>query len=283
MKNLAIFSSQKSSRILSTIINGILRIFFLFFISSFFVAPLYAAEEKVYFTGQDGVRMVGEFYKPKNKNITFIFLHGVASVKEEWKNFSQFLHSKGFGVLIYDLRGHGKSTKTVSGKLIGFEEFKVQGLESEWGKMIKDLGFAIQFLQKKYGILPTQIAVGGASIGANIAFQYAAHHPEIPFSVLLSPGTNYQGIKIDELLSIYGRRPLLIAVSPADSYAFQSVRTLQIDNRHLGNHKVSLYVFSDSEIFGHGVGMFRREKPENPSALEEKILSWIRFYTEPKR
>ncbi|MBI2119241.1 MAG: alpha/beta fold hydrolase [Elusimicrobia bacterium] len=256
---------------------------FLFFISFLFIAPLHAIEEKVYFTGQDGVKIVGEFYKPKNKKLTFIFLHGVASVKEEWKNFSQFLHAKGFGVLIYDLRGHGKSIKTISGKLIRFEEFNDQGLESEWGKMIKDLGFAIQFLNEKYGILPAQIAVGGASIGANIAFQYAAHHPEIPFSILLSPGINYQGIKIDELLSIYGRRPLLIAVSPADSYAFQSVRMLQIENRNLGNHKVSLYVFSDTEIFGHGVGMFRRGKPETPSILEEKILSWIRFYAEPKR
>lgn len=262
---------------------GLYRTNFIFFVSFLLIAPLYAEQEKVNFSAQDGVKIAGEFYKPKNKNITFIFLHGVASLKEEWKNFAQFLHSKGFGVLIYDLRGHGKSTKTVSGKTLDFEEFTRAGLDSEWGKMIKDLGFAIQFLREKYGIRPNQIAVGGASIGANIAFHYAAHHPEIPFSILLSPGINYQGIKIDELLPIYGRRPLLIAVSPEDNYSYQSVRMLQMDNQNLGDRKVSLYIFSDALNFGHGVGMFKRAKPEQPSSLEEKILSWIRFHTEPKR
>src|SRR5581483_2831298 len=120
-------------------------------------------------------------------------------------------------------RLHSQSQKTVSGETVDFQTFYGQGLDSPWGKMIDDLGTAMQFLKKR-GVNPHSVGVGGASIGANIAFRYAVAHPEVPFCILLSPGADYQGIRTDDAYPSYGRRPLFAAAAAADRYAYQTVR-----------------------------------------------------------
>ena len=180
-----------------------------FLILVFLAASLRAAEN-VTFKTSDGVLLVGEWTPPKPGKPSVILLHGLGSVYQEWKPFDQTLISKGIGVLLYDQRGHNRSQKTTSGGTVNYETFYGQGLDSPWGKMIGDLGEAVQFLKKK-GINPKSVGVGGASIGANIAFRYAAAHPEVPFCVVLSPGQDYQGIRTDDAYPSYGHRPLFAA------------------------------------------------------------------------
>lgn len=240
------------------------------------VSHLAAAGEKVSFTTPDGVKIVGDFYKPASrKKLTLILLHGLGSVRQEWSPFDKLLASKGYGVFVYDARGHSESNMKVTGENIDFKSFYGQGLNSEWGKMINDVGAAIKYLKTKYNIDPRNIAVGGASIGANVAFRYASAHAEAPCAILLSPGIDYQGIKIDDVLSAYGSRPLFVAVSPLDRYSYSSVQSIIAENSARIQGKAVIDVYTEKLNQGHGTQMFKRKSPEVPSDLENELVKWI--------
>ena len=51
------------------------------------------------------------FYKPKesNKDTTIIFTHGMAEYSKSYEEVALFFQNKGFHVITYDVRGHGKS------------------------------------------------------------------------------------------------------------------------------------------------------------------------------
>lgn len=233
------------------------------------------AVEKVTFKTFDDVQISAEFYKPASPQMwTIVLHHGVAAVKHEWDSFAQLLSSKGYGVLVYDARGHGQSMKKSSGETVDFQYFFGQGLQSEWGRMIDDLGTAVKYLGEKQHIDPRKIAVGGASIGANVALRYAADHKEVPFVILLSPGVSYQGITTNDVIGKLVNRPMVMAGNQTDEYAYQSIMKLQslvMDKRK----DAPLTVFIEPPNSGHGVQMFRRSDPKKPSVLEDKLLRWI--------
>ncbi len=238
------------------------------------LSPILAHSEMPTFETSDGVMIVGEFYRPSSQKYTIILHHGLGSVREEWTGFAEYLASEGYGVFIYDARGHGKSTQTKSGKKIDFHYFFGRGLKSEWGQMIEDMDSAVQLLSKSYNIDRKHIAVGGASIGANIAFRYAATHPDVPFTLLLSPGLDYQGISTNDLFPSYlkSRRRILIVSSKPDRYANRSARALKEVSSLLGAGPLATFY---TEKRGHGTQMFARQNPRQPSELEAKISKWI--------
>lgn len=246
------------------------------FLSGLILFPYSVWGEKIVFQTSDQIQIVGEFLKPSSpQKVTIIFLHGLGSVKEEWRQFSQVLSSKGYGVLAYDARGHGESKKKVSGEPVDYQLFFGRGVQSDWGRMMEDLDSAVNFLRDKYRIDPKSVALCGASIGANIVLRYAVLHPEVPFAILLSPGIDYQGITTNDVIAQFGNRPLAMAASPTDRYAYQSVLALQSVIHALHPSSTLNAVFIEPPNAGHGVQMFKREKPESPSALEEKLLRWI--------
>src|SRR2546430_2152064 len=67
---------------------------------------------KVSFKTKDGVTLKANFEKPAAGKPVVILLHGLASSKEEWNPFAEYLAKQGWGVLAYDARGHGSSSKT---------------------------------------------------------------------------------------------------------------------------------------------------------------------------
>ncbi len=214
-----------------------------------------ASAELVKFKASDGTILEGDFLKPAPSKPTVVLLHGYGSNRPEWEPFARFCNSKGLGVLYFDLRGHGKS----------------QGIASDFSKMVSDAGSAVQFLNAKYKIPRSRIGVGGASVGANVAFRYAAQSKEVPFTVLLSPGLNYQGLKTDDLPSVYGSRPLLLASSSGDPNASYSCDVL---DRMIGD-KSGLIVYREAPDRGHGVQLLRREFENKPCRLEQNIIQWI--------
>lgn len=229
--------------------------------------------EKITFQTMDGFQISGEFFKPAAGKGALVLLHGLGSTKEEWKPFAHFLSSRGIGILIYDARGHGESTRKISGDTVNYTHFFGRGPNSDWGRMVPDLAQAVQYLKESQKIDPRNIAVGGASLGANVAIRYAALNKQIPFLILLSPGQDYAGITADDAILNYGNRQVFIAVSSGDKYSFQSVGQLQkiAPNRNL------MTIHVESENAGHGVQMFRRENPEKPSSLEERLIKWIQY------
>src|SRR5262252_1808860 len=78
--------------------------------------PARAADKfsKVTFDTVDGVTLQGTFYpSPKGKDEpTVLLLHkiGSDSHKDGWDGLAKALNDKGYSVLSFDFRGHGKST-----------------------------------------------------------------------------------------------------------------------------------------------------------------------------
>ena len=68
--------------------------------------------------------------------------------------------------------------------------------------------------------------MAGASIGANLALLDAADDPGVRSLALLSPGIDYNGLRIEAAMKKYGARPALLIGSTKDPYARRSVRHL---------------------------------------------------------
>jgi len=221
-------------------------------------------ENKAKFVSSDGVVLVGKFVPPKtNDKLTFIMLHGLASSKIEWFNFASKLSEKGYGYFIYDLRGHGESNKKTNDQEVNMKYFFQTGHNSDWEKMIDDLNYAVKYLRHK-GIKKDKIGIIGASLGANISLIYSAKHKFIPVVILLSPGWSYAGLTVDKAIKEYGERPILIAVSVGDKYAYDS-SVVMFDISRKNKSKVEFFV---NNGISHGVQMF-------DGKFEYKIIDWI--------
>ena len=250
------------------------RLFFVFLAVVLFVSQsVYAKRrvrkvdrigKKVSFTTKDGIVIQGLFKPPKSSSKeTFILLHGLGSNQEEWQPFISKFVRYGYGFLSYDARGHGHSILTDKNKKVTYQTFGSPKTNSNWTKMISDLDDAISFLQNKKGIKKSKMGLIGASLGANICFNYAAKDKTISIVVLLSPGMNYAGIKIKQSIPAYKKRYLLIMAAPGDTYAYQSACMLYKnikENKHA--------VFMHGKNSGHGVNMLDR-------LLTNKLIGWI--------
>ena len=194
--------------------------------------------------------------------LVWVLLHGLGSNKQEWLTFVEQMVKQGDGFLIYDARGHGDSTHLTNGGTVTYTDAKTAGPGSLWDHMPDDLKSAVEMLKTHNTLDVHEIAVGGASLGANVALVYASQHPEVPALILLSPGLEYAGIASEDAFRRYGTRPVFIAASPGDAYAAGSVRQLILRRTDPACRVVS------GEGAAHGVNMF------NP-VFTQKLLAWM--------
>jgi len=166
--------------------------------------------EKVNLTTEDDVNIIARHYKQdSNKGIILIHMYG--KDRESWNSFAKELQNLKYNVISLDLRGHGESD-------LDLNLFQ----EKDFNNMVKDVEAAHKYLEDNNIF---QISIIGASIGANIALNYAAQEPKIQKIVLLSPGLNYKGIKTGEAIKQYNR-PLLIITGKQDTYSRESSEKL---------------------------------------------------------
>jgi pimeloyl-ACP methyl ester carboxylesterase len=183
--------------------------------------------QRLAWTTDDGVRLVGLYHPAHHPGAyTWILLHGLGSNKEEWDAFARQAAGQGNGVFIYDARGHNESRHLKTGGTVSYTDWKTAGPGSPWSLMPSDLASAVQMLQEKFGLSDKKIAVGGASLGANVALAYASAHAPVPALILLSPGIEYAGIQTPAAFYAYRGRPVFLAASPNDAYAYASARRL---------------------------------------------------------
>ncbi len=213
--------------------------------------PTLVAKKDIFDIGmvtEDGVRLKGTYYRPAATNAPgVVLLHMLGRKRGDWDVFARQLQEAGFGVLAIDLRGHGES----------------EG-QREWRKMTKDAAIAVDFIRSRPEINPDRIAILGASIGANIAINYAAQDASIRGAALLSPGLDYHGVTTPDAVKAYGKRPLFLAASSEDAYAYESVQELS----KLAAGPVRLLLLDGQ---GHGTQMLGKG-----NGLEEALLTWLR-------
>lgn len=204
--------------------------------------------EKVKLLTSDGVEIIGDFYPTKNNDDpAVILLHMMPANRSSWQNFATELQKEEFQSLAIDLRGHGESIK-----------------QKNKQASILDVEAAVKFFQN-HGLKLEHIFLIGASIGANLALQFEAEHPEIKSVILLSPGLNYRGIETEPLVKkLKNNQAIFIVASEEDNYSADSSRRLF----EITPAKKELKILKDA---GHGTTMLEKEK-----SLTKELINWIK-------
>jgi len=171
--------------------------------------------ENVHFVTSDQVKIAGRFYEASTPNRpVFVLLHMLNSDQTSYDDFVTQIMARNYHVLTFDFRGHGRSEGNI-------EDF----IEEDYQRMLLDLIAAMSYLNTEKELFYNHKILVGASIGANIATQYAPDFMDVSYLILLSPGLVYRGVDIDQSIIAYDR-PLEIVVSEGDKYSADSSRVL---------------------------------------------------------
>ena len=222
------------------------------------------------FNTSDGVRIVGDFLKAEGE-YAVLLLHMMPKDRTSYKNFAEALKNTGISSLAIDLRGHGSS----KGGPTGYQGF----VDADHQNSIRDLEAASSFLEKQGFEIRHQF-VAGASIGANLALQFAAENNEVSVVVLLSPGLDYKGIRAEPLArNLKVNQSILIAASEDDIRSPKSTESGEVmnNNVHMSRYLIGLVPEESNKKLivyknaGHGTDMFGVEEPD----LETEIIKFF--------
>jgi acetyl esterase/lipase len=128
--------------------------------------------------------------------------------------------------------------------------------------MALDVQAAVSYLSARVG--GRAVAIVGASLGASLAIMAAAEIPQVRAVALVSPVSDYRGVRLDAAVKKYGARPLLLLASSEDPYALRTVRGMVSDATAGREQRLS-------SIAAHGSQLLDRD-PEIAAAL----VDWLR-------
>jgi dienelactone hydrolase len=225
------------------------------FLIAFSLAPAaFAGTQRVTIRTDDGISLAGTWYEPGARQAPAVILvHMLHRSRHDWDAVATRLAAEGIGALAIDLRGHGES----SGGLDAAES-------SDYSALVRDVIAARKYLASRSDVQQAHVGIGGASIGANLAALEASGDSTIGSLALLSPSTDYRGLKIDAAMKKYGGKPALLVASDDDPYALRSAKELQKS----GGGVRELLVLSHA---GHGTVMLSRD-----ADLVRALVDWFR-------
>jgi len=158
---------------------------------------------------------------PDDAPPSLILIHSLGADRARWLRFADSAARNGYMSLAYDVRGHGDSGLR-NGKSTNFRSFR----DKDWKAAVADIAAAKRVLLES-GADPENIAIVGASIGANLALAYAKDDPQIQAVVLLSAGENYHGLESVPHMKYFRKRPVLIMAAEGDTYSAASSAKLK--------------------------------------------------------
>ncbi len=213
---------------------------------------------KITFQTTDDVTIVGNYWSGSDTAV--LLIHMMPATKESWNDFASTLNKEGMTVLAIDLRGHGESIKQ-NNNLLDFQKFTDEQHQSS----IKDVEASVSFL-KQQGV--TRIYLAGASIGANLALQYQADHPDIKKSVLLSAGLNYKGVLTEPpAAKLREDQEVFLAAGTQDGRSLNSASEMakRIASLIKGEKELKIY-----ETSAHGTDLFNVD----PNLISQ-LVNWL--------
>jgi hypothetical protein len=126
-------------------------------------APPSAAYREVAFEAGDGVDLSG-WYRPTRNGATILVVHGGGGDRTGAVAHAKLLARHGYGVLLYDARGRGKS----------------EGTQNSWGwGWPEDVAGALAFLKARHEVDPERIGALGLSTGADVLVQVAGQGTDL--------------------------------------------------------------------------------------------------------
>lgn len=206
----------------------------------------------VEFQTRDNVKIVADYYPPAvSSSRGVILVHMMPATRKSWNEFAVRLMQAGYHVLAIDLRGHGDS---------GGGDYR-QFSQEQHQASIADLVAAAEFLKAQR---VSEIAVVGASIGANLALQHLAQDPQIRAAVLLSPGFDYHGIQTLPLAAQVPDKDKILLVGADDDAAGMGASCEDLQKRLNLSQKICF------AAGGHGTNLLQSH-PE----LAAQILDYL--------
>lgn len=176
-----------------------------------------ADTQRVTIRTEDGVSLAATWYESGARSAPAVILvHMLHKTRRDWDVVASRLAAEGIGALAIDLRGHGESTGSLQ-----------EGETPDYSELARDVTAARRYLASRPDVQQSRVGIAGASIGASVAVLEAAVDPTVRSLALLSPSSDYRGLRIEAAMKKYGGRPALLIASDDDPYATRSVKELQ--------------------------------------------------------
>ncbi len=137
--------------------------------------PVDPALREVNIPVQFGHALNGLYLPPKAGRPVILFFHGNSYNVTHFQDFAKIYSKYGYGILLFDYRGYGKTPGKPSEK-----------------NMYEDGESALRYLLINKDVSAREIILWGYSLGCAVALQVADNHPDMNFRalVLQSPFTN---------------------------------------------------------------------------------------------
>lgn len=194
----------------------------------------------------DGVSIAGMVYDaPDPAAPAVVLVHMYTRTKDDWRGLAEQLQAAGIAALAIDLRGHGGSA----------------GAALPSSVMALDVRAGIAYLESRAA--GRKIAVVGASLGASVGLMAAAETATVRGVALVSPVSDYRGVRLDPAVRRYRGRPLLFITSLEDPYSWRTVKGLTEQLKAPEQHV--------SGAAAHGTYLLERD-PEAMTVL----VDWLR-------
>jgi dienelactone hydrolase len=126
-----------------------------------------------------------------------------------------------------------------------------------------DIRGAVNFLVARPETRPGAVGVMGAALGASLAAVAGAADPQIRALALISPTSDYRGLRMEGPLRQFGARPAYLVASRQDGYSTRSARDLA--KNAPGPREVQLV-----DVAGSGTVLLSRE-PD----LVRLVIEWF--------
>jgi pimeloyl-ACP methyl ester carboxylesterase len=218
--------------------------------------------QRIEYTTDDGIKIVGSWVTAPTTVGAAILVHAYPNTKESWGAFQIVLSKRGIASLAIDLRGHGESIQTDEGRTLDYRAFT----DEETLSSMNDLRGAYDWIRRR-GIDREAIVFIGASIGANLSLRLLSELPTSPAAVLLSPGMNYHGVTIEDVVeNICTQQGVWMAASAEDDD--ESVEAAAMLNTTM---EIPQKVFKKLRRAGHGTMII-----EGDAVLSGEIADWAR-------
>lgn len=168
------------------------------------------AAETIALRASDGTALSAVWHASARPAPAVLLVHMLTRSHADWDLTAQALNVSGFGVLALDLRGHGAS----------------EGASSALGSMQLDVQAALDWLKTRQDVLTDRLGIIGASLGASLAVLAAAADPAVRSIALLSPASEYRGLRCEAAMRRFAERSgaVMLVASTGDPYALRSAR-----------------------------------------------------------
>lgn len=171
-------------------------------------APRLEAAETIALRASDGTALSAAWHAPARTAPAVLLVHMLTRTHAEWDLTAEALNVSGFGVLAIDLRGHGAS----------------EGSSGALAPMQQDVQAGLDWLKTRPDVVSGRLGIVGASLGTTLAVLVAAADSTVRSIALLSPASEYRGLRCEPAMRRYAERggAMMLVASTGDPYALRT-------------------------------------------------------------